>query len=205
MGERPGPGGSILRGVFTAGCCLFFLGLATGAVVAKADGPPYSPPLDLAVEPLSPENQANCPSDELEPFEGEDAAAGEIRLLRAEAIQSCAAVTDRLDRLRERLWWTVAESLAASQQRHITNEKLTSLLDQDCSNPCSVYIEGQAKPVEIEAGGSLPVDDGGSSEAIVSAVDASGEAGKVALWFIAGLLVAGVVAYIMIRTVDRGT
>lgn len=198
MGARPGPTGRFYRGVFSASVLLCCLGLAFTAVRAAA-AEPYAPPVDLATEPPAPEGQPGCPTGELAPSEGEDVAAGEVRLLRAEAMELCAALSARLDRVRERLWWLTAEALAASEQRARTNAKLTELVESSCGNPCEVSINAKAP---------VPVADSASaqySDELVSAVDASGEASKGALYFIAGLIVAGLVGYLLSRVVDRGT
>ncbi len=180
------------------------VGLAVFAGRALADEPPvYTPPAEIASEPPAPEGQPSCPDLELEAFEGEDAAAGEVRLLRGESAEACAAISARLDRIRERLWWMVAEALVAGGRAELSHELLEqigeSVGEPTCPMPCPVLIDGDS-PVEVQDSSSQEYND-----ELVSAVDASGEASKAALWFIAGLLVAGVIAYMIIRAVRDGT
>jgi len=180
------------------------LGLAFGAARALADPPPvYSPPAEIASEPPAPEGQPTCPVLELEPFEGEDMAAGEVRSLRGESAEGCAALSDRLDRLRERVWWAVLELASAAKQRALTNEKLDLVLEAmeepTCPEPCPVLIEAEG-PIEVQDAASKQYSD-----KLVSAVDASGEATSGALWWLGGIVVAFFVGLMLAKTVDRGT
>src|SRR5215217_6348455 len=138
MDGRPGPWQRLIFGVFCASVLLFFLGLTF--TVARSVADPYAPPAEGPVEPATPEGQPVCPSSELGPFEGEDVAAGETRLLRVELGEVCAALSARLDRLRERSWWVVAEAVRASEQRSITNERLSDIEAAICSTPCAVEV-----------------------------------------------------------------
>lgn len=172
-------------------CCFWAAFFAAAVGIARADGPAYEPPAEIASEPPAPEGQPTCPDLELEPFEGEDVAAGEVRSLRGEAATSCAALTNRLDRLRERLWWVVAEALEAREQRSLTNEKLTAL------------VEGAAEPQEVTVSEALPVADAAlaeSSSAVEASVDASGEAVKAGVYLVAGILAGLVIAGMLWRT-----
>jgi hypothetical protein len=160
---------------------------------AQAD--PYTPPAGVATEP-SLEALADCPSGPAEPYEGEDAAAGETRLLRSELVEVCEALAIRSDEAAHRLWWLVAEALEAHDQRALTNTLLTELRDE-LEPPVGVHIASVA-------GGALPIEDAASqeySDNLVSAVNASGEAAKGGLWFLAGCLVACLVSYVIYRQV----
>lgn len=193
MGARPGRLAAIRSWRFVALWCCCCLALASGPVSALAEpGPIYEPPEETASEPPAPEGQPTCPDLELEPFEGEDAGAGEVRSLRGELDQVCAALSARLDRVRERTWWVVLESLDAAEQRATTNEKLTKL------------VEGSGATVVEPGEAPLPVEDAAlasSSADIVESVDASGEALKGAVWFLIGALVASLIAYFLYRQV----
>lgn len=174
---------------------------------AHAEPVPYSPPDGTVSDPALPEGLASCPAAPAA-YGGEDPIAAELRSLRIEQAESCEATAARQVLQLHRTFWLAAELVGAGEQRALTNEKLTfgnerleGLLNQNCSNPCSVYFEGQSKPVNVEAsGGTLAVEDTGS-EAIVSSVDATGEALRGALWFLAGLLASGLVAYAIYRQV----
>lgn len=180
MDARPGLPGSFWRGASVAFFVVCYL-VAVGVLVAQAHADPYTPPA-APTEPAAPEGQPTCPVLELEPFEGEDQAAGEVRLLRGEVAAVCAALSERLDRVRERGWWVVAEAVAAAAQRSIANERLTEIRDGQCKEPCEVVLEPEAPlPVQDAAGQQY-------SDELVSAVDASGEATKAGLWFIGGFL-----------------
>jgi hypothetical protein len=185
MGARPGPAGQFWRGVAFAFFFVCYL-LGAGVLVAKADPPPvYNPPAEIATEPSAPEGQPSCPVLELEPFEGEDAAAGETRLLRGEAASACAALSARLDRIRERLWWLVAEALDAKQQRVLTNTLLTEVRDR-LASPVPVQVQDWTYEPPIDTQDASSAE---GSDALLEAVDASGNATKEALWFLCGLLV----------------
>jgi hypothetical protein len=208
MGARPGPTRGFRRGVFFA--CLFtcFLGLAfvLARQAVAAEPVTYAPPAEAPLEPAAPEGQPSCPAPELEPFEGEDVAAGEVRLLRGELAEACAALSARLDRLRERSFWSVAEAAldrgrdeAAQASLDQANERLADLAESPCDKPCPVEVEGSA-PVEVQdAAGQQYSDE------LVSAVDASGEASKGGLYMLIGVVVAFFVGLMLAKVVDRGT
>jgi hypothetical protein len=167
-------------------------------LVARADPVPYGPPEGPA-EPAAPEGQPSCPVLELEGFEGEDAAAGETRLLRGELAEVCAALSARLDRVRERAWWLVAEAVHAADQRQVANERLHAIEEAICSAPCPVVVEG-SEPLEVHDSATHEY-----SERIASAVDASGEASQAWGWMLVGIVVAFFVVLMLAKVVDRGT
>ena len=201
--HRARPGQSLLVGFSLVLASWLLVGGGVFVAQAVADEPPYTPPAEIASEPPAPEGQPSCPDLELEPFEGEDAAAGEVRLLRGESAEACAAISDRLDRLRERTWWVVLEAVKAAQQREAANDRLEQLLEAEeaptCPAPCPVTIDGE-DPIEVQNAAAQQYND-----ELVSAVDASGEASKIGLWFVAGLIVAGLIGALIARSVDRGT
>lgn len=172
-----------LAGAFSL--VLICVGCSAGSALADEPAPEYSPPSSIASEPKLPE-LAGCPAGELEPYEGEDDAAGETRRLRGELAETCSAITDRIEVLRERLWWVVAEQLDAKAQRVVTNEKLSALVDALDGSPALPVVDATAAE---------------STDGVVSAVDASGTVTKEALWFLAGLGVALLAGYAIYRQV----
>jgi hypothetical protein len=201
MGLRPGAARRSILAVLCASLLLCFLGLAFTAARSLADPPVYSPPAEGPTEPSAPEGQPSCPVLELEGFEGEDAAAGETRLLRGEVAEVCAALSARLDRLRERTWWSVAEAVRAADQRAVANERLAAIEAAVCSSasPCPVEVRG-SDPLEVRDASSHEYSD-----RIASAVDASGEATQAWGWMLVGVVVAFFVGLMLARVVDRGT
>lgn len=184
-------------------------GLA-GIAPARASAETYVPP-ELFVEPEVEPAIPACPSaPEPLPEPGEPSSEPEVFALlqevRAERIDlsaSCEANAGALSAQLRRLWWIVEET--AWQTRHVqaSNERLAELVGSSCSNPCSVYIEGQSKTLEVSGGGG---EGGGGPESgeLVASVDAAGESSSVALWTIAGILVGLFVAYCIYKAVDRG-
>lgn len=184
-----------VRGALVAaliGCCCLVWASAF-AQVAQAEPVPYEPPSEAVTDPAPSKPLADCPPSVLEAFEGEDAAAGETRLLRQDLGSACAALSDRLDDTRKRLFWLAAEARRADGQRQVTNERLDDLVEQ-LEGPVPVSVAGQ--PVEVvDAAGEQYSDD------LATAVDASGAATKESLWFIAGLAVALFAGYALYRQV----
>lgn len=166
------------------------LSLAASVAIAE-EHPVYQPPSETVSEPPLPEGLAQCPAEPGE-YEGEDALAAELRANRAEQVEVCEAVTQRQEQLLERQWWLTAEAVDAREQRSLSNEKLTSLV-QRLDSPLAVEWE-EAQPVQ-ESGAPA------ASEELVASVDASGEAVKEAVWFLAGLAVALFAGYGLYRQV----
>lgn len=199
MAARPRPSRVLIWGVLCASffsCCL---GLASLPGRAAAEPSVYSPPAEGPTEPVAPEGQPSCPVLELEAFEGEDVAAAETRLLRGELAEVCAALSARLDRVRERAFWVAAEAFRAAGQRSVANERLSAIEHAVCSAPCSVEVVG-SEPLEVQDSSSHQYSD-----KLASAVDSSGEANQAALWMLVGLVVALPVAYLLSKVVSRGT
>lgn len=160
---------------------------------ARADEPlpvPYKAPEAVYTEPTIDPEPADCPqvpealvdgeavdeqySDELE----------ELRFQRIATARMCEALADRSDLVSQRLWWAVLELAEGRGQRVVTNAKLSQLLEEECSAPC---------PVTVAAG------EGQTSE-LVSSIDSSGEASRLGLWVLIGVVVAGTLAYGIWRT-----
>lgn len=141
-----------------------------------------------------------------EPPPAPDPILVELRHQRIEAAQVCRALADRADEQLRRQWWTVAELNRQSPFVEGINEHLANLDGAKCGSPCPVLIEGghvnvtglEDGPVEV-----LDVEPGGEGSGmsevqvaeLVSAVDASGEASKAGLWFLAAVLLVGLLAY----------
>lgn len=181
------------KAVFRLGPALLFALLLWLCIFAsvRAFAVPYTPPAGSTTEPVL-EGSGSCPPGPAEPYEGEDDAAGEGRLQRAELVEVCEALSTRTDEVAHRLWWLVAEALEAKDQRVLTNTLLSEVRDR-LDPPVDTRV------VSV-AGGALPVEDSSGeqyTDDLVSAVDASGGATKEALWFLAGLLamLAGSVLY----------
>lgn len=176
--------------------------LHLAASFAQAD--PYVPPSGIASEPDLPAF-GSCPAGGYGSYSGSDDAATELRALREELATMCAALADRQDEAAHRLWWVVAEQLAAADQR-TTGNGLLNDVKAALDSPVQVAVSGpDPLPVEDTAGAQYSdavakaVDASGTAS--VKAVDASGEAAKGGLWFLAGCLVACLVSYVIYRQV----
>lgn len=222
MEQRPGLRPSVLiRGLLLSSVCWCLLGLAFVAVECLADpGPEFTVPVDKATEPVTPA-PSECPAVPVfgGPYEGEEEAAGELQLLRIESAESCKALTDRLDEVVEREWWVVSQLLGqqalAQEDREYSertelaesegNELLRELNNQFIPGPLKTELAGvdEEHPLFVtssEEGSAIE----GTAE-LVSSIDASGEAQKLALWFIVGVLVASGLGYGIYRTIERST
>jgi hypothetical protein len=197
IGLRPLLAGFFALLVLCAGVAgLFFAGRAL------AEPPPvYTPPGEAFTEP-APEGLPAC-SAAPEPLEGE-AVVAELRSLRRDAAADCEALASRLDLVWHRLWWVTVELAEARPQRALGNEKLSSLVEgvealtSVAGEPGSVTLEG------VTSLEPLPVHETQQSAVttpLESSIDASGEALKGALWFLAGAVVAGLVGYVIYRQV----
>jgi hypothetical protein len=203
-GLRPGLPALLALLVFLAS--LFGLGTLG---VARASAETYVPP-ELFSEPEAEPPIPGCaaapeslsepaePSPEPEVF----ALLGEVRAERVDLAAACEAQAGASHEELRRLWWLVEEVVWQTRHIQTTNERLTELVASSCSNPCSVFFEGQSKAVEISGG------EGGGGELdtgeLVASIDAAGEGSSVALWTIAGILVGLFIAYAIYKAVDRG-
>lgn len=189
----------------------FFL---ASAAFARADEPAkYTPPESTYTEPSVDPEPAECPVVPEELSSAEEEYSDELVEMRWQRIAMahfCEAVADRLDEVSRRLWWAVVEAAEGRGQRQLTNEKLTSvaeslytLVNSSCSNPCSVYWEGQSKPVTIDQEGALEAGEGQTAE-LVSSIDSGAEASKIALYILIGLVVGLPIAAALWRTTHRG-
>lgn len=177
---------------------LWCLLLFAGSRVASAEPAPYSPPTENVIEPVPAEPRPECPEPPAEPYAGEDHAAGEGRQLRADEAAGCAAAVARLDDLRERLWWLVAEAVEGRHQRALANERLTDVLSSLAAVEAAVTAPA-GLPVDL-GGDPLQVEDIEAAD-VSAAVTASGEATKEAIWFLVGLAVGLYAAYALYRQV----
>lgn len=180
--HRPLGARSLLVGFLLLLASWLLVGGAVFAAQALAD--PYEPPAGGATEP-SFEGLGSCPPGPAEPYEGEDDAAGETRLLRTELVEVCEAVAARSEEVSHRLWWVVAEALVAKDQRAAANTLLGEVRDR-LAAPVPVEVEDWTYELPI---GTEDVTSAEGSDALVEAVDASGNATKEAIWFLCGLLV----------------
>lgn len=188
-----------LRAMASVGCALglgVLFALSLGASPAAADPPVYVPSEAIATEPPV-EGLLGCSEDPAAPEGEAEPVVAELRRLRIEAVATCEAVLQRLDLSRHRLWWIVAEALEAGSQRSLGNEKLTALVEA-LAVPREVTLAG------VGAESPLPVRDAlataGSGD-VTEAVNASGEASTSVAWYIAGLIVACFLGYVIYRQV----
>ena len=174
------------KAVFRWGPALLFAALLWGCIFASvhAFADPYTPPAGGATEP-SLEGLGSCPTGPVEPYEGEDPAAIELRLLRAELAESCAALAARTDEVSHRLWWLTAEAAEAQGQRVLANTLASETRDR-LAAPVDVNVEDWTYELPLDTQDASSAEN---SADLVSAVDASGNALKEALWFLSGLLV----------------
>lgn len=203
MEQRPGIGLRPLLAGFFASLALFALAAAfVLAARAAAEPPPvYTPPAESFAEP-TPAGLAPCAAAP-EPLEGESVQA-ELRALRRESVLNCEALTARLDLVWHRLWWVVDELAEARPQRSLGNEKLSSIGEQlealtlAVGEPGAVTIEGLSslEPLPVHETQQAAV-----TSSFETSIDATGEALKGALWFLAGAVVAGLVGYVIYRQV----
>jgi hypothetical protein len=175
--------------------CLSFWSAAT----AQAEPTPYSPPEGSFTEPV-PGGLPGC-AEAPGPLEAEpEAVVAELHRLRSESVAACEATTARLDLVWHRLWWVTVEAAESAPQRSLANEKLTAL------------VEALGAPREVTLAGTstespLPVHDASAAsaavgtEGVAEAVNASGEAMTGVGWFLAGLLVACFLGYVIYRQV----
>jgi hypothetical protein len=142
----------------TKGWVFWFLAAFVGFTVwsvspsAQADepepAPPFAAPEALATEPGFPELPA-CASG-VPTYEGEDPVVGELRALRFEAEQTCAALVARQEAQLHRLWWGVAELVELQADGEVTQTKLDAIKDVVTS------------VVPVNFAGPQPVEDSGA-------------------------------------------
>lgn len=231
MEQRPGLGLRPLLFCFFASLVVCAaVATCVFAAQAVADEPaPYVAPSERALEPELPELAA-CPSaevpvvaeEEVEPVTPELRELGHLRL---EQQQACRAQTDRLDQVVERLWWVTAQTLALDRSDPAlaeVNEWLHKGAERDDLTQEDVHAvrvaltdpgPGTLRSVLVGLEGENPLPVAGEFAAapaeadpeLVASIDAAGEATQLALWFIAGLVVASVLGYGLYRVVERNT
>jgi hypothetical protein len=199
LGRRP-----LLLGFCFSLAIWLAVGLMVYAAQGLADEPTaYAPPSEVWFEP-SPEGLPFCESAP-DPLEDESVAA-EVRSLRSDIAADCSALSFRLDEVKERLWWVTVELAEAGPQRALGNEKLSALVEGLEALNGSVGASG-GLPVSVEGVTSLkplPVHETRQfavSTPIAESVNASGEALKGGVYFLAGLVVAAFVSYVFYRQV----
>lgn len=150
---------------------------------ALGEGEPaaaYEPPSDFS-EPPPPPDQHQCPEPP------EDAAEVEYSPDVYQLPAICRALADRLDRVRERAFWSAAEVRRLRSEQAEDQAQLRDRLDAiHESQPPADAAEEQYGPE------------------LVRAVTSSGEATSGAIWFLVGLSLVVPVAGIIWMTVKRG-
>jgi hypothetical protein len=160
----------------------------------------YEVPEGSPLEPQAPDDQGSCPEDP-------PADSAEIQY-SAEARQLpaiCRALADRLDRVRERGYWTAAELVdvrkkldAQGQDLSASRVQLQSMAERQCEPECVVQLKDE---------GPLPVEDAAEEQysgEIVAAIDRGSEGLSAGIWFLIGICVIGPVAAIIWASVKRG-
>jgi hypothetical protein len=168
----------VLWWILMAGLFVFSLGCWAVASSASADEPPavYSPP-PSPVEPGEGSEPPACPEG-LGAYEGDDASVDAVYGLAADLVQECRVLRFGLGQVRERVWWSVLESLSSQALQREGNQLLTRLAE----SPSSV-----GEPVDVSELVSL--DESGFLSL------------RFVLWFIAAVLVGGLASYALVRLV----
>jgi hypothetical protein len=187
------------------GIATAFLFVAVGSAIADEELGPGEPaavyelPEDSPSEPTAPEDQQDCPEDP-------DSESGEEVVYSTEATQLpaiCRALSDRLDRARERTFWVVAETrklreegAASAAELKAARQALEELRDSQCEPDCAVIV---SDPVQVhDAAGEQ------YGREVASLVEQSGEGMTAALWMLIGIAVVGPAAGIFWLTLKRG-
>lgn len=170
--------------------------LHLAASFAQAD--PYAPPSGIASEPDLPAF-GSCPAGGYGSYSGEDDAATELRALREELAAMCAALADRQDEVAHRLWWVVAEQLAAAEQRATGNALLVDV--KTALNDVKTALDA---PVQVAVSGPdpLPVHDAAGaeySEAVQAATEVNTDVSNSGTWILVGVLLGSMVIAIAWR------
>jgi hypothetical protein len=168
--------------------CLWVIALSA-PLEARADPPVYAPPADVATEPALGALRT-CPVGGLEPYEGEDDAASELRSLRDEQAEVCHALVDRQDAVVRRLWWIVAEQLAEHGKATISNERLAAVVEA-LAGSLKTELQGidVEHPLPVSAEGSVEVTNPPDVAAVKAAVVDNSETFVSNVWGLAGLFV----------------
>lgn len=157
--------------------------LHLAASFAQAD--PYAPPSGIASEPDLPAF-GSCPEGGYGSYSGSDDAAAELRALREEFSAMCAALADRQDEVAHRLWWVVAEQLAAAEQR-TTGNGLLNDVKTALDAPVQVAVSGpDPLPVHDAAGAEY-------SEAVQTATEVNTDVSNSGTWILVGVLLGSMV------------
>lgn len=176
------------RAVIRWGPALLCAALLWGSVFAsvRAFADPYTPVAPGSTTEPALEGLGSCPAPPAEPYEGADDAAGELRLLRSEQAAMCDALAKRTEEVAHRLWWLVAEDLQARDQRVLANTLISEIGDRFDSPVDAAVVSVEPDPLPVT---DLSGDE--YSDDVVTAIDASGNATKEAIWFLIGLSVMG--------------
>lgn len=163
---------------------------------AEADPTLYAPPAEHWLEPELPE-MGSCPSAEVPVLaeEGEGEIPPDLRELghaRIEQQEACQAVSQRLDRLVERLWWAVDELVEPDAPQlklsTETNEWL-ELVAQRLQSPLSVKNVGEgggAQLVTLDGPVEVSNQPNDELELLRQAVLDGAETGNQNVWGLAG-------------------
>jgi hypothetical protein len=176
-----------------AGSVLLLLVVSAMTLPSVSLAEPYAPPEGAVTDPALPESFPECPSPP-GGYEGEDGTVAELRALRVEATATCRALGGRLDLLRERVFWTLIELVgvrSAGEGESAGEKAIVARLQETLA----VQLAG------VDAENPLPVKGAGgeaSTETVV-ALEEINESLRHSLWYIAGAVVAGILAYAIYR------
>lgn len=178
-------------------CCAF------SSLGGSASASPYVPP-ELSggvIEP--PLGAGECPAAP-EAYEGEDAVVAELRALRVEQVQSCAALLGSEVELVHRLWWVVAQQIEAEVGAVQLDKDLLAQLA-----PLEAAKTPGVQEVQVKGPSPLPVEDAeaiavstsgeGATGQLVAATEANGNVSHSDLWFLIGAVVVLVSAFAFYR------
>lgn len=184
--------------------------------VPGAAADPYVPPEGAPTEPELAEGFPACETP-AGTYEGEDQVVGELRGLREEAAADCEALSDRLDLLRERVFWVLVEQLKA-QETKVPKESLEMAeliyqrldhLNELATNPAEGGIitsplnnRGQVWDTHLEAGESEE-EEGDEALTLAAETKEATEVGTEVynrgIWILVGALLASLTFFALWR------
>lgn len=186
---------------------LALVAAAARAAEGVGEGEParaYEVPEGAPAEPDPPSDQDECPE------QPESAAEVQYSVEATQLPQICRALADRLDRVRERGYWTTAELHQLREEfgdqgkdLKASREQLEALAESQCEPDCTVRVTA-TEPVPVVEGDRSAAEEMYGGE-IVSAIERGSEGTSGALWFLIGVCVISPVAGILWHTVKRGT
>ena len=163
--------------------------LALPALSSAAD---YEPP---GIGSTQPEPSGLLCPEAPEASESEDPVVVELRALRIDQAEACAAQLARLDELRARGWWAVSElhqgtELAASEATATAAQELLAEVRTDLEHENGLLVRlAQLPPLSegSESIGSVTVSEAPTDGEVLTAVNEGTDTSNQNLWALAGL------------------